>query len=366
MSYYKELEKLRELPFEEIWQNAGPADVERVLGKEELTREDFLILLSPAAGAKLDRLAARAQDVTERHFHKKIALFAPLYISDHCTNHCVYCSFSMTNEFPRSKLGMEEIAAQGALIAQSGIDQLLILTGDSLRDTPVSYIRQSAEVLRDHFSWLGVEINALETEGYRELVQAGVQGLTIYQEVYEEDIYRELHPKGPKRNYRFRLDAPERGCQAGMRSVGIGALLGLNDWRREVFYTGMHARYLQEHYPDTAISLSPPRMRPFAGAFQPRSVLEDRDLMQVVLAYRLFLPRCGITLSTREPAEMRDKLVSMGITKMSAGVSTQVGGYAEQDEEGVPQFQISDERTVSEVCRMLTEKGYRPQIRTFA
>ncbi|WP_438446768.1 2-iminoacetate synthase ThiH [Gorillibacterium sp. sgz5001074] len=363
MSFYEVYQERKNMAFEDVWRSAGASDVENVLEKEELTEEDFLLLLSPAAETLLEKTAERAEAVTARHHGREITLFAPLYLSDHCTNHCVYCSFSHMNEFHRRKLDVEQIAEQGACIAATGVDHLLLLTGDSVKESPVSYIRDAALALRDRFSWIGIEINALKTEEYAQLAEAGVTGLTLYQEVYDESVYRQLHLKGPKRNYRFRLDAPERGCQAGMRSVGIGALLGLNDWRREVFFTGLHARYLQERYPGTAISLSPPRMRPFAGSFQPRSMVGDRELMQAVIAYRLFLPRCGLTLSTREPAWMRDRLVRMGITKMSAGVSTSVGGYAEEEEAGVPQFQISDERSVGEVCGMLRTRGFRPVLR---
>jgi 2-iminoacetate synthase len=363
MSYYEQYAKIKNTDFEAVWQATTTADVEAVLRKDELSPDDYLVLLSPAAHKVLEQATRRAKEITQRHHKKEITLFAPLYLSDHCTNHCVYCSFSYNHEFPRKKLNAQEMINEGKQIAATGIDHLLLLTGDSRRDTPVSYMKEAAESLRGLFSWLGIEINALDTEEYRELVEAGVSGLTLYQEVYDEEIYKELHLKGPKRNYKYRLDAPERGCQAGMKSVGIGALLGLNDWRKEVYFAGMHARYLQEKYPDTVISLSPPRMRPFAGQFQPRSILSDTELMQVIIAYRLFLPRSGLTLSTREPEYMRDQLIHMGITKMSAGVSTQVGGYSEDSEEGVPQFEISDERSVEEVCRMLIKSGYRPGLR---
>lgn len=364
MSFYEVYQELKELPFEDIWRHTTPSDVEKALGKEQLTERDFLHLLSPAADTYLERTSELAEAATVRNYGREITLFAPLYLSDHCTNHCVYCSFSYMNEFPRRKLTPAEITEQGGRIADTGLDHLLLLTGDSLKESPVAYVREAARLLRSRFSWIGIEINALKTEEYAVLVEAGVSGLTLYQEVYDEEIYKTLHLKGPKRNYRFRLDAPERGCQAGMRSVGIGALLGLHDWRKEVFFAGMHARYLQERYPGTAISLSPPRMRPFAGSFQPRSLVSDRNLMQAVIAYRLFLPRCGLTLSTREPAWMRDRLIRMGITKMSAGVSTSVGGYTDEAEQaGMPQFEISDERSVDEVCGMLRAAGYRPVLR---
>lgn len=362
MSFYEQYEKLARIPFEDIWKKKTAADVEKVLAKDYLDEDDFLTLLSPAAQTMLEETAKKARTVTERNFSKNITLFAPLYISDHCVNHCVYCSFNMNNEFPRTKLTIEEIAKEGRQIAASGIRHLLLLTGESPRETPISYFKEAIGVLKHEFDSLGIEIYPLNTDAYHELVEAGVSGLTIYQEVYNEQIYKDIHPKGPKRNYRYRLDAPERGCQAGMRSVNIGALLGMDDWRKEVFFTGMHARYLQERYPDTTISLSPPRMRPFAGSYQPRSIVEDDDLIQALLAFRLLLPRSGLTLSTREPSSLRDRLVHLGITKMSAGVSTQVGGYSNESAETVSQFQISDERGVTEICSMLLQSGFQPVV----
>lgn len=360
MSFYEQVEQLMNRPLAALWQKTTTADVEQTLQKERLEEEDLLTLLSPAAQTMLETISREAKAVTERHFHKKISLFAPLYISDHCANHCVYCSFSYTNPFPRTKLTMPEIAREAKPITDAGIRDLIILTGDSPKETPVSYIRQSVETLRGSFNRLSIEINALDTEGYRELVEAGVSGLTIYQEVYDEAIYKEIHLKGPKRNYRYRLDAPERGCQAGMRNVNIGALLGMNDWRTEAFVAGMHAHYLQQRYPDTSIGLSIPRLRPFLGSFQPRSIVSDADLKQVIAAFRLFLPRSGLTLSTRESASLRDQLIHLGITKISAGVSTQVGGYSESSAETVPQFEISDERNVRQICDMITHNGYTP------
>lgn len=362
MSFYEQYEKLAKLPFEDIWKTKTAADVEKVLAKEEIDEEDFLTLLSPVAQTLLEATAKKARTVTERYFHKNMTLFAPLYISDHCVNHCVYCSFNMSNAFRRTKLTIEEVAKEGQQIAASGIGHLLLLTGESPKETPISYFKKAIDVLKHEFESLSIEIYPLDTESYHELVEAGVSGLTIYQEVYNEQIYKDIHPKGPKRNYRYRLDAPERGCQAGMRSVNIGALLGMDDWRKEVFFTGMHARYLQERYPDTVISLSPPRMRPFAGSFQPRSIVRDEDLIQALLAYRLLLQRSGLTLSTREPAALRDRLVHLGITKMSAGVSTQVGGYSTESAETVSQFKISDERGVSEICDMLLQSGFQPVV----
>jgi 2-iminoacetate synthase len=212
--------------------------------------------------------------------------------------------------------------------------------------------------LKKYFTSISIEIYPLETEEYAELVAAGVDGMTIYQEVYDQKIYEELHIAGPKRNYAYRFDAPERACQAGMRTVNIGALLGLNDWRKEAFITGIHANYLQGKYLDVEISMSPPRMRPHAGGFPPKVIVDDKNLVQYILAYRLFMPRSGITLSTREAAKLRNNLLKLGVTKMSAGVCTAVGGHTQRG--SASQFEISDERSVAEVAAMLYQEGYQP------
>jgi 2-iminoacetate synthase len=239
-----------------------------------------------------------------------------------------------------------------------GIKDLVVLTGESRKHSPVSYIKDSIEILTEYFSSIAIEVYPMETEEYRELVDAGVDGLTIYQETYNEQIYDQVHITGPKKDYRFRLDAPERGCQAGMRRINIGPLLGLDDWRKESFFAGLHANYLQNKYLDTEISLSLPRLRPHMGSFEPNSIVDDPALVQIILAYRLFLPRLGISLSTRESDKLRDNLLPLGITKMSAESSTAVGGYAEN--RGVNQFDISDDRTVAEVKELLLARGYQP------
>ncbi|ASA20322.1 2-iminoacetate synthase ThiH [Paenibacillus donghaensis] len=358
MSFYESLTRLEQLPFESIWKEATAADVQRALAKDWLTEMDLLVLLSPAAGPYLEAMAQKAQRLTRAHFGHAMQLFTPMYLADFCVNHCTYCSFSSIYDFPRSKLTLEEVRREAAAIAATGLRHILILTGESRRDNPVAYVKACVEVLREYFSSVSIEINPLSAPEYKELLEAGVDGLTLYQEVYHQATYRELHVKGPKRNYRNRLDAPERGCQAGFRSVNIGALLGMYDWRQEAFLTAMDARYLQDKYPDCEISLSPPRFRPYLGDFSPESDVTDRALVQIILAYRLFLPRSGITLSTREPAALRDHLLHLGITKMSAGVSTEVGGHTSGG--GTPQFEISDSRTVSEITEMLYAQGLQP------
>lgn len=358
MSYFDTLTRLEQYPYEKLWKQFQEIDVKRALAKDRLDENDLLALLSPAAMPLLEEMAQAAQRLTRSHFGYAMQLFTPMYLADFCVNHCTYCSFSSIYDFPRKKLSLEEVRREAEKIAATGLQHILILTGESRRDNPVSYIRDCVTVLRDYFSSVSIEINPLSTAEYKELLQAGVDGLTLYQEVYHQATYQQLHVKGPKRNYRNRLDAPERGCQAGFRTVNIGTLLGMYDWRQEAFQSAMHARYLQDKYPECEISLSPPRFRPYLGEYNPESDVTDRSLVQIILAYRLFLPRSGITLSTREPALLRDHLVHLGITKMSAGVSTEVGGHT--NEGGTPQFEISDNRSVKEITEMLYRQGMQP------
>ena len=306
-------------------------------------------------------MAQRANKLTLQHFGRTIQLYTPLYLANYCANHCVYCSFAVRNHLPRKKLTLEQVEEEAKAIAATGLRHILILTGESVVHSSVDYIADCVQVLKRHFDSICIEVYPLDTPDYQRLVAAGVDGLTIYQEVYNESTYAELHPRGPKRNYRYRLDAPERGCQAKMRSVGIGALLGLADWRREAFFTGVHADYLQNKYLDTEISVSVPRIRPNVGQFTPQVDVTDRNLVQVVLAYRLFMPRVGINISTRERAELRNNLIKLGITKMSAGVSTEVGGHTDDaNSAGTNQFEISDGRSVAEIKNMLVKSGFQP------
>jgi 2-iminoacetate synthase len=361
VSVYEEIakwQKMDEFHTGEIFNSVTNSDVLRVLEKERLGLSDYLTLLSPAAEKHLEAMAKKAQQETLRHFGKTMLLYTPLYLANYCENYCVYCGFHTHNDIKRSKLSLGEVALEGEAIASTGLKHILILTGESRYHTPVSYILDCVEVLKKWFTSISIEIYPLETEEYAALIRAGVDGITIYQEVYDPSIYDELHISGPKRDYRFRLDAPERAAQAGIRTVNVGALLGLGDFRQEAFLTGVHADYLQRKFSGAEVSISPPRMRPHAGAYPPKSVTTDKNLVQYILAFRLFMPRSGITLSTRESASLRDNIMALGITKMSAGVSTSVGGHASDASEG--QFEISDERSVNDVAAMLYAKGYQP------
>lgn len=336
------------------------ADVTRVLAKDRLDPVDLLALLSPAAIPFLEEMAQKAHQITLQNFGRTIQMFAPLYVANICTNKCAYCSFNMENEIVRRKLTLEEVEIEGKAIAAKGIRHILILTGESRKESGPDYIAACIKRLRPDFSSIGLEVYPLKEEEYKQLYEAGVDTMTMFQEVYDEEVYASVHLGGPKRIYRNRLDAPERACNAGLSSVTLGALLGLGHWREEAFYTALHAEFIMKTYPGVEVGLSAPRMRPHVGSYEPQWPINDTELVQIMLAYRLFLPRATITLSTRESAPLRDALLPLCVTKMSAESRTSVGGYDESTETGSSQFEISDERTVEEVAKMIRSQGYQP------
>jgi 2-iminoacetate synthase len=359
MSFYTIYAMWRDADLVGRMQSVTDSDVRRTLSKRTLTADDFLCLLSPAAEAHLEAMARKAHGLTMAQFGRTMVLYTPLYLSNYCTNGCVYCSFNHKNRIDRRQLSLDEVEDEARAISASGLKHILILTGDAPSIASVDYIADCCRVLDRYFTAIGIEIYALTEDEYRRLIAAGADSLTLYQETYNERLYAELHPKGPKRDYGFRLDAPERACRAAMRAVNVGALLGLDDWHRDAFFTGLHAHYLQDRYPETEISASLPRIRPHVGGFQPGCVVEDRHLVQIMTAMRLFMPRLGIAISTRESAGFRDRLLPLGVTRMSAGSCTAVGGHIDEDN-GTGQFEISDERTVPEMVAMLQQAGWQP------
>lgn len=336
------------------------ADIERSLEKEDLDSYDLLNLLSEPAKELLEEMAKKARDLTLMHFGRTIGLYAPLYISDYCSNHCTYCGFSHSTRFRRTKLSMDQIKAEAKSIADMGIRHVLVLTGEDPQKTPLSYLEEAVTVLKKHFSSIALEIFPMEEDAYRVLKKAGADSLTVYQEVYDRAIYREVHPKGKKADYEYRLSTPERGAKAGFRAINIGPLFGLGNPRTEAFMAGIHARYLEKEFPDVEISLSLPRMRKAPGGIDPKNILSDIGFVQTMLAFRLFMPRLGITISTRESAAFRDRLIHLGATRYSAGSRTDVGGYAVKSDTTVVQFEITDDRSVAQICEMIRQSGYQP------
>ncbi|MCX8131740.1 MAG: 2-iminoacetate synthase ThiH [Clostridia bacterium] len=359
MSFYNTYKQYAKFDFDSFFKEVSDDRVLDVLNKERINSMDFLTLLSDKADRYLEQMAVKAKQLTIQHFGKVIFLFTPMYLANFCVNQCAYCGFNVTNKITRRKLNQDEVEKEAENISKTGLRHILILTGESRKETPVSYIKDCVKILKKYFRSIAIEVYPLEAFEYAELIEAGVDGLTIYQEVYDEHTYDLVHLKGPKKNYSYRLDAPERACSVSMRSVGIGALLGMEDWRKESFFSGLHADYLQNKYLDTEISVSLPRIRPHVGHFEPKCIVSDRNMVQAMLALRIFMPRTGITISTRERAEFRNNLVGLGVTRMSAGVSTEVGGHASEEKtEG--QFNISDCRSVEEMKDMIYMKGYQP------
>lgn len=361
MSYYDHHCRNKTIQWENAFDKCKSTDVEQALVKKELSMHDFSAFLSPAAEHYLEQMAKRAQEITLRHFGRTIQLYAPIYVSDFCDNQCLYCSFNARNRGRRKKLSLEEVKREAAVIAETGLRQILLLSGESRKESPPDYLLDCVRILRRYFSSIAVEVYPLAEEEYRLLAENGVDGLTIYQETYNEEIYNKIHPAGPKRNFRYRLEAPERGSRAGLRRVNIGALLGLADWRRDIFFLGMHAQYLQTLFPDVEIGVSVPRLRPHSGVFQDMHTVNDQNLVQIILALRIFMPRLGISLSTRENSRLRDNLIPLGITRMSGGSSTSVGGYTASDNgHAFSQFEIADRRSVSEIMALISRQGYEP------
>jgi 2-iminoacetate synthase len=336
----------------------SPARLQKLLVQEYLTPAEFHLLLSPAAESLLEPLAQRARELTLRHFGRTMQLYTPLYLANHCINGCTYCGYRSAQPIERHQLSFDELRREAAVIAATGLRHILVLTGESPRQTTVEYIGECVKILRDYFTSVAIEVYPMQTAEYRHLAEQGADSLTIYQETYDRDRYAELHPYGPKRDYDFRLGAPERGCQAGLRAVNIGALLGLSDPRQDFFRTGLHAHWLQANHPGVEISISLPRIRPVPGGFQPTEIVTDRMLAQFITAFRLFMPRAGITLSTRERAAIRDGMVHLGVTRMSAGSTTAVGGHTGQTKTG--QFEIDDTRSVAEIAAMLYQANLHP------
>lgn len=359
-TFASELKKWQAMEFVE----ATPEAVARVLAKaESISPEDFRILLSPCAGEFLEEMARKANEITLRQFGRAVSIFTPLYISDICTNQCRYCGFNARNPQPRRHLSVEEATGEAAAIAGLGFQHILLLTGDAPKVASPEYIAAVARAIKPLFASIGVEVYALTEEEYRLLVEAGVDSMTMFQETYEEGLYGWLHPVGPKRDYAFRLTAPERAARAGMRSLGIGALLGLDSFERDAFATGLHAWWLQRHFPGVDISVSIPRICPHEGEFEVKNTVDDSKFAQYVTALRIFLPRAALTCSSRESAYMRDHLLPLGVTRVSAGVSTAVGGRATEDLHNPGQFEISDHRSLKEMMADLQRLGYQPVLK---
>lgn len=365
------------------------SEVRAALGRAQLSLVDFERLISPAAGKALEELAQKSQRVTQQRFGKVIRLFAPLYLSNECINNCSYCGFSRDNEILRVTLSVDEVIAETRALKEQGFRNLLLVAGEHPKFVSNGYLAECIRAVHREVPGVSLEVGPMEAPEYGHMVAAGCEGLVVYQETYHRDIYAQMHTAGPKRDFDWRLECPERAHAAGFRRLGIGALHGLADWRYEAICLAAHAEYLLKHCWKAQVTVSMPRLRPCAGAFQPLTHLNDSDLVQLICAFRLFLPDVGIVLSTREPASLRNGLIPLGVTLISAGSHTEPGGYTgagkdnlhhtvrgrivelaagssewESDPDratrATGQFDIADERSPEAVAKLISDLGYEP------
>lgn len=348
-------------------------DVRTALQHETVTLEDFKALLSPAAESFLEQMAQRARIETSKHFGNTVYLFTPLYIANYCENYCVYCGFNCYNHIQRMKLTMEQIEREMKVIADSGMEEILILTGESRAMSNVEYIGQACKLARKHFRMVGVEIYPVNTDEYRYLHECGVDYVTVFQETYDTDKYETLHLLGHKRIWPYRFDSQERALMGGMRGVGFSALLGLSDFRKDALASALHVYYLQRKYPQAEMSLSCPRLRPIInnGKINPLDV-HEKQLCQVLCAYRIFMPFVGITVSSRESASFRNGIAKIVATKISAGVSTGIGDHESKysgeqsgEQEGDEQFEINDNRSLQAMYADMSKEGLQPVLNDY-
>ena len=344
---------------ERIYGKQG-ADVERALfrsGRRDL--DDFCALVSPAAEPHLEAMAQLSYRLTRKRFGNTTQLYIPLYLSNECHNICTYCGFSVDNRLERLTLDREQLLQEVAQIKVEGFEHILLVTGEAGRKVGVDYFEQVLEWLRPHFASITMEVQALDQAEYERLIRRGLNSVLIYQETYNRDTYKSYHPKGKKGNMAYRLETPDRLGRAGIHRIGLAALLGLEDWRIDSAFVALHLSYLERRYWRTKYSISLPRLRPAAGCQPPNVTVSDRDFVQLICAYRIYNENAEISLSTRESPALRDHLLKLGITSMSAGSKTEPGGYTLQDD-ALEQFQINDERSPAEVAAMIRAQGFDP------
>lgn len=338
------------------------SDIRRALAKDHRSLEDLKALLSPAALPLLEEIAQAAQGETRRHFGNSVNMFTPVYLANYCENYCIYCGFNCHNKIRRAQLNEEEIEREFEAIAKTGLQEVLLLTGESRKKSTVEYIGRACQIARKYFRVIGLEVYPMNSDEYAYLHACGADYVTVFQETYNSDKYETLHLAGHKRIFPYRFNAQERALKGGMRGVGFAALLGLDDFRRDAFATAVHAYLLQKKYPHGEIAFSCPRLRPIInnGKINPMDVREAQ-LLQVVCAYRLFMPFASITISSRECERVRDNLVKIAATKISAGVSTGIGEHGEEvADKGDEQFEIADGRTIEQVYQALEAQHLQP------
>ncbi len=353
----------------------------RLPGEKSVSVRRMEQLLSPKSPAALEEMAAEAARLTRHHFGHTMRLFAPLYLSNECVNNCAYCGFSRDNPILRVTLTIDQVLREANHLLDQGFRNILLVAGEHPKFVSNGYLEECLAALREKVPGLSIEVGPMETDEYRRMVTSGAEGLVVYQETYDREAYAQYHTAGPKKDFDWRLECPERGCEGGFRRLGLGVLFGLSDWRAEALALAAHVDYMQNHWWKASYTVAFPRLRPAAGEFQPRYVLDDRTFVQMICAFRLCFPQVGIVLSTREPAALRDALLPLGITTMSAGSHTEPGGYTGQGKDDLHltvrgrrvelaaksscdtatgQFDIADHRTPAEIARLLRERGFDP------
>ncbi len=359
MSFYDVLEKVDIDKFKLLVDSRTEKDVEKALTKKTpLTLDDFAALISENARKHyLKDMVDMSTQLTRRRFGRCVNMYLPLYLTNLCSNKCVYCGFSVMNKFRRVVLNLSQIEEECIAINKMGYRNILLVSGESERKAGIEYFRKVLPVVKKYASYLQMEVQPLSVEEYAQLKQLGLDAVSVYQETYHKEFYSKVHLGGKKADFRWRLETPDRLGQAEIDKIGIGALLGLYDWRSDLCATAMHILYLREHYWKTQLSVSFPRLRPAAGGFQPTSPVSDAKLLQIICAYRIFDNEIDLTLSTRESAFFRDLLLPVGITAISAGSSTEPGGYAHKGE-NLEQWTVNDDRSVEEVVKVMELNGF--------
>ena len=334
-------------------------DVENALATSKVTLEDFKALLSPAAEPFLEQMAAKSNALTQKRYGKTIQLYAPMYLSNECNNICTYCGFSLTNKVKRKTLSDTEILEEIEAIKKEGFNHILLVTGEANYTVNIHYFLNAIKLIQPHFANISIEVQPLSVEEYKKVHEAGVYSVLVYQETYHKEVYKSYHTKGKKSNFDFRLETPDRIGEAEIHKIGLGVLLGLEDWRVDSFFCAVHLDYLEKKFWKTKYSISFPRMRPAEGIIEPNVIVTDKQLVQLLTAYRLFNEDVELSISTRESEHFRNNVIPLGVTSMSAGSKTNPGGYAVEPE-SLEQFEISDERSVQVIADLIKGKGYEP------
>lgn len=353
LNNYEWLETLNSIHYK------SSADVRRALDADKVSLEDFKALISPAAKPFLEEMAQKSQALTQKRFGKTIQMYIPIYLSNECQNICTYCGFSMNNIVPRITLTDDQIRREAEAIKAKGYDHILVLTGEAQQKVGFEYILNAIKILKNYFSNISLEVQPLKEGEYKLLLQEGLHSVLVYQETYRKETYKTYHPKGRKSNFDWRLETAERLGRAGAYKIGVGALLGLEDWRTDSFMTALHMDWLQKQFWQTKYAISFPRLRPCEGNDHDEKLMDDKDLVQLICAYRIFNPDLELSLSTRESEHFRNHIIPLGITSISAESKTNPGGYSTTDD-SLEQFEIDDLRSTRVIADMIKGHGYEP------